>query len=590
MNISLPPLRSRIFRGYITIIAVYGGVGFLGLLWILILATNLTPKLIHRNYDSIDSAMEMRKAWHLLWPRNGKVGVEKEQLQTQFLKSLTFEKNNITEEGEGELARAIDSLWNETHRQSEIDDARFYRMDRYFEDLVRINRTAMFRAAEKAESLKTNTIRITIVLSVLGLAISFVLADSFSASVAEPLKQIAESLRGKRKPGEKLKLPPPNSLELRILTQEIRALWDRITEVDKLNVTHIVQQSRELQAVLAAVEDAVLVVDPNQVVKHCNDKMASLLGIGREDILDHGWRDLPTGGENYLKLREILTPQLSDEKVFELESDRGTESYAGRVRSVTGDLGQEVDKVYLLHNVTEKRQRERLKSEFIGVLSHELKTPLQSLGTASELLSGKSSRYDENTQLLIDTIAEDVSRMRGVIHDFVQVSQLSNQSLRLLPETTDLGQVLPTWLKPFRVLAQEKDVSIDYYPAPEPTIVEIDRVKFPWVLTNLMSNAIRVSSIGGRISVRLDRDAGEVRVSVEDEGPGIAPEVRNRIFEPYFKAEPTASEKSAGFLGIGLTIAREVVEAHAGKIEYRPNRPQGAVFKIVLPRKIETPI
>src|SRR5476649_681158 len=108
-------------------------------------------------------------------------------------------------------------------------------------------------------------------------------------------------------------------------------------------------------------------------------------------------------------------------------------------------------KLYLLHDVTERRQTEKLRREFIGVLSHELKTPLQSLSVCSQLLHEHKSSLNEDGQLLVDTINEDVSRIRAVANDFIQMGVENLSSLKLLMEPIPLEDVIPQWLKPFRV-------------------------------------------------------------------------------------------------------------------------------------------
>lgn len=585
MNITLPPLRRLIFRGYVFIVGIFGVGGGILLLWTVVLATNITPRLLHRNYDSINAALQMREAWHAVRHPTEHPAKSVEEFRGQFERALAFEKENLTERGEAELSSVIEKLWNQSKSAGAPDGKLFIQMNERLDHLIELNRAGMFKAAEEAQKIKSHTIKVAIFFFIVGLIVMFYRADSMATTLSDPLKRIAETLRGKPQPGEKLRLPTPNSLELRILIQEIRNLWDRVTEADRTNVEQIVRQSQKLRAVLASVEDAVLVLGERGQVSHCNDKMLSLLNLSQDQVIASFWQDLPSMSENYIKLRDILTPELSDERVFELKGEGGMESYSGRVRPVPGQDGGEIAKVYLLHNITEKRQRERLKSEFIGVLSHELKTPLQSLGTASELLVNRKSQFDEDTQLLVDTIQEDVSRIRGVTNDFVQVSHLENQplSLKLQMEPLNLHEYLPRWLKPFRVVAQDKKVNIEYLNDVPQALVNLDPIKFPWVITNLLSNAIRVTPSGGKIRITLSVLGSEAAISVQDEGPGVAPEIANRIFEPYFKGASGPADPTAGFLGIGLTIAKEVIEAHGGKIGYRKGEPTGAIFSVNLP-------
>ena len=229
------------------------------------------------------------------------------------------------------------------------------------------------------------------------------------------------------------------------------------------------------------------------------------------------------------------------------------------------------------------KQRERLENEFIGVLSHELKTPLQSLGTATELLDRKRDKMDPSLHMLLDLILEDLRRIRGVANDFVQVSQLNVRSVRLNLELVDLGAKVDQWMRPFRVLAEQRGVELRFEAGEGGGLCRVDPVKFGWVVSNLLSNALRVSSVGQRVTVQVSDQKLYVELTVEDQGPGIEPSLRERIFEPYFQGQGTNAERTAGLLGLGLTIAKELVEAHEGAIEALDAPLQGSLFRVLLP-------
>jgi signal transduction histidine kinase len=116
--------------------------------------------------------------------------------------------------------------------------------------------------------------------------------------------------------------------------------------------------------------------------------------------------------------------------------------------------------------------------------------------------------------------------------------------------------------------------------------VKIDKVKFSWAIANLLSNALRVSPTGSTVTVSVVQKDGAISIEIADQGPGIAPEVERRMFEPYFQSTAKDGVKTSGFLGLGLTITRDVVEAHNGKIEYQTNKPKGSIFKITLPNVV----
>jgi signal transduction histidine kinase len=206
------------------------------------------------------------------------------------------------------------------------------------------------------------------------------------------------------------------------------------------------------------------------------------------------------------------------------------------------------------------------------------------LGTASEFLSAHKSELPENMIPFAEIISEDVERIRGVANEFVQVTQSHSKIMKLKLENTLLSQLLLEWLKPFRLIAKDRDVKLEFKQEGSELIwANLDCVKFPWVVSNLLSNAIRFSPSGKTVDVILTDRNKSVEIIVKDEGPGVSPEDQRRMFEPFYQSPMETSSGKKGLFGIGLTITKEVVEAHDGRIEYYRRQPQGSEFRILIP-------
>jgi signal transduction histidine kinase len=276
---------------------------------------------------------------------------------------------------------------------------------------------------------------------------------------------------------------------------------------------------------------------------------------------------------------------MPDGQQLELDWEQHLAYFSARMRKIHFGSHQTGDGVlYLLHDITEKKQREKFRSEFIDLLSHELKTPLQSLGTATELLIAQKPQMPEDARLLIDTVSEDVERIRAVAQEFVQITQSQARIMKLKMERVAVNEVLPEWIKPFSVVAKDRKVKIEFQKEGSEVIwANLDLVKFPWVISNILSNAVRFSPESGVINILLTDRTGGVEIQIRDQGPGIPEAEQNRIFEPFYQSAMTTPSGSRGLFGIGLTIAKEVVEAHDGRIEYYRVQPHGSEFRIVLP-------
>ena len=583
----LPALRKKILRGYLAIVAVFGVAATLLILSSVFVATGITSKAIHYNYDSIEAARKMQQAWNALYRPSAFPEQPKDAWVRQFDEAVLFALGNITEPDEGKFAREINGLWNNWKQGLRPDDA-VRKMNADIEELVRLNEKGMFKFLQEADYVRRAVVIGIVVFSVVTIFITLLIVDSLSVRLASPLKVIAEVLRSKPKPGEKLRLPEPTSLEIRILNEELRSLWESVSRADRLNVEEILRQRNQLEMLFSSVEDAVIALGARRRVTHVSERMAQLIGLGPENIIGMAWEDLPTSSENYIKLRDAFHDRKKEEgNVIELQSrESEVRSFEARSRDVLSPKNELISTIFLLHDITQTRKRERLKAEFIGVLSHEIKTPLQSLGTAVELLSQKKDSLDERSRFLIETMNNDLTMIRSVANQFLQVGEAPGAAIRVRLEKIKLSSLIPIWLKPLELLANERSVRLEYVKEGSQDIWgAIDPLKFPWVISNLVSNAIRVAPEGSSVTVLLTDRNGYTETQVTDVGPGIPEEVQKRMFEPYFQGPAGEYCKlgTPGFMGLGLTIAKEITEAHDGKIEYYRLKPTGSCFRVLLP-------
>lgn len=575
--VALPSLRRKIRSYFFSLTAAFALFGVVMII-LNLSASKLTPQLIHRNYDSISASKTMRDSWM-------EISQGKLENQAPFEKALDFESRNITEVGEDIEFGKIQALWGTVKRNGfQMNSKMNEEMKSYIDNLISINERGMFNLANKSHQVARLLLMVSTGFLILGLLLSLIISDGLSQKLAEPLKNVSEVLRSGPLIEKALKLPKPNTLEMKILTTELKQLWQRLSDLQKLNLDELAMQRNRLETVLSAIEDAVLVLDDNGTILHVNDGFLRLLNIKLDFVKGQNWFDLSFSEPNYLKLRDFLKSDLQASNTVEIELDSKKLVYAIRRREILENQKKRLGTVFLLHDISESRLKERLKSEFVGVLSHELKTPLQSLGTATELLARRRDNLGSEIQVLIDTISEDFARIRAVANDFMQIGLLGQHSLTVNLELLPLNQHVVKWLNPFYVLAKDKSVELKFLVQGSEIIwCMIDSVKLPWAVSNIISNAIRVSSSGQTVTVVLTDRNHRADIEIIDEGPGISDAEQKRMFEPYFQGSATLGSSSAGYLGLGLTIAKEVVEAHDGYLEYHTRRPRGSMFRISLP-------
>ncbi len=220
----------------------------------------------------------------------------------------------------------------------------------------------------------------------------------------------------------------------------------------------------------------------------------------------------------------------------------------------------------------------RMKSDFLSTVSHELRTPLTSIMLAGEMLLEDEETQDPSSarSKLVRNIVKGASRLSSLVSDLVNVSREDEFKPRLELDAVPIDDVVANAVGIIQPLVAAKHQSVDVDLRTTDTVVRLDRLRFEQVLINLLSNAQRYSPPGGHIHVgsRVERD--EIVISVTDSGPGVAPEDRELIFEPFHRGDRSG-------LGLGLAIAKSLVELHYGRIWVESANGHGSSFNIALP-------
>jgi signal transduction histidine kinase len=224
------------------------------------------------------------------------------------------------------------------------------------------------------------------------------------------------------------------------------------------------------------------------------------------------------------------------------------------------------------------RESERLKSELVSIVSHELRTPLASvLGFTSLLLTREVSPEEQRRYLEI--IDAQGRRLSSLLNDFLDIERLEEGQLKLARELFDMGTLVGEQAQLFA--GQSEKHKLDVVLPPRPLPVRGDPDRMAQVVANLLSNAIKYSPDGGTVEVVGEREDDRVRVSVRDEGLGIPDELQEQVFGKFFRGDAPASGIAG--TGLGLTIARSLVEAQGGTISFESATGEGSVFWLELP-------
>jgi signal transduction histidine kinase len=350
---------------------------------------------------------------------------------------------------------------------------------------------------------------------------------------------------------------------------------------------------RELEAVLAGIGDGVLVTDTEGRLVLMNPVAARTLGVA----LDAPLPGAPVRGLLPAEdLIDLLEETAAAGRVFirELPLAAAGSASDGQPRTFQAlaaplyratEAGEQVGGVVVvLRDITAQKELERMKSNFLSVVSHELKTPLHSIkGFVDIILMGKTGPVTDLQRDFLGTVQEQTGHLQRLIEDLLEFSRLESGQVRLRPTPLPPAELAVIVVDKLAPLAQKKGLTLTANLPQNLPEIEADPMRLEQVLTNLVENAIKFTPEGGRVQV-CGWDRGEaVEIAVIDSGIGVPAEERERIFERFYQVDSSARRRYKG-TGLGLTICRHIVTQHGGHIWVEDAEGGGSAFHLVIPR------
>jgi len=249
-------------------------------------------------------------------------------------------------------------------------------------------------------------------------------------------------------------------------------------------------------------------------------------------------------------------------------------------------LRDQVDKVsgmvLFLHDITELKRLDEMKSNFVSNVSHELRTPLTSIsGFVSLLLAGRAGPLAQNQSRYLEVVKEQAGNLTEMIEDLLDLSRLQAGGRRLQTAACDIRELIGAAVTQVEKAALAGDVEIRINLRGDLPPVNADSARLTQVLNNIIENAVKFTPAGGMVEVAALDGGSALQVQVSDTGAGITPAALPHIFDRFFQAHATESEQ-AGF-GLGLAISREIVELHGGRIWAESDPGRGSTFYFTVP-------
>jgi PAS domain S-box-containing protein len=356
------------------------------------------------------------------------------------------------------------------------------------------------------------------------------------------------------------------------------------TVLDITELKQVEEHSARLAAIVTSSDDAIISKTLDSVITTWNDGAQRLFGYTADEVIGETiYKLIPDDRQEEEPM--ILTRLKRGERIEHFETQRQTKD--GRLIDVSltispikDNQGQIIGLSKIARDISEKKKDEIRKNDFIGMVSHELKTPLTSLMAILQVLNGKFRKAEDPfVPEALQRANQQVKKMSVMINGFLNISRLESGKMLIDKQSFIIGDLIREIMDESNFTGLTHRIEIGDC---DKVVVQADREKVGSVLSNFLSNAVKYSPKGSKIQVDCRQLNREVEISVTDEGLGIRPEDCEHIFERYYRVESGHTRHISGF-GIGLYLSAEIIQRHEGRIWVESESGKGSTFYFTLP-------
>lgn len=411
---------------------------------------------------------------------------------------------------------------------------------------------------------------------VLALLASAILGNRFAGTLSRPILDMAQLSQEMARGDFSKRILARGTPEVRKLAKTFNKMADSLDQT----ITDLGNKKNQLSAILQSMDSGVVAVDERYNVILLNPAARDFFDIHAEAI-----------GQYFLRLcrdtrlEDVITRTL-DERSMQVQ-EMTTIGDPHRVLRVTGSPiirdGSVLGAVLLIQDITELRELEKVRKDFVANVTHELKTPLTSIKGFVETLQSGAIRDEETTRKFLSIIDIETERLYRLINDILTLSKLEGMQIGLDMQDVPLRDVVREVLDILEPAAGDKALSIDYAVEPDDVSVLGIRDRLKELVLNLADNAVKYTPAGGKVHIRVYESYDNVIIAVRDTGIGIEKKHLPRLFERFYRVDRGRSREMGG-TGLGLSIVKHIALSMGGSVEVESMPGEGSTFTVTLPR------
>jgi NtrC-family two-component system sensor histidine kinase KinB len=530
-----------------------------------------TNNILVANYISLDYARNMYKI------TDNPILTEDDITTLQSY--ISKQQKNVTEIGEKELTN--DLARDFTALQSNAINPAF-RMNfrKSLNNIMKLNMDAIQRKAATAENTAESSILWISITSAVCFLIGFTLIFNLPGYIANPIRDLTESIRQIAARNYSQRVYFKGHDEFTTLAKSFNTMAEKLQEYNNSNLAELLTEKKRIDTLVNNMHDPVIGLDEKNTILFINDKALEVSGLKKGQVLGKSAENVAVHND---LIRSLL--QKADnykDNTLKIYAD-SKESYFEKLLAPisitpTGETEEKrIGSFIILRNVTAYKELDFAKTSFIATVSHEFKTPIASIKMSLQLLSNtQTGSLNAEQHELVESINDDTNRLLRTTGELLNITQVESGLSKIKTTLCHANSIVNDALEGVRKLATQKQVTLQFRPDDNLPDIVADPEKATWIISNLLSNAIRYSYEEGSVSVTTSHTDKAVLIQVADHGMGIDVNYQSRIFDRYFRVPGTEKEGT----GLGLSISKEFIEAMGGSITVNSTPGKGSTFTL----------
>ena len=457
-------------------------------------------------------------------------------------------------------------------------------------EYLEINQDAMTVTEEKLNQLASDATFTVITISIVAVFLSIFTSMRFSRTILLPAEKLTRSVRSISSGQLNQKIDVNTDDEIGELSREFNKMTERLRTYEQMNIQQLIAEKKKSETIVENIADPVIVTDEHGVLVLMNQAAAAIFDVRGDDWRGKVVREV-VGNQSWAGMLELGGLRRIEwehrDPLFAFTRNDLQLYFRPRQAHIVDEHGNIQGVVTLLQDVTRFKDLDRMKSEFIATVSHELRTPLTSLSMSIDILSQEViGSVNQRQKDLLVAAKDDSERLRKLVKELLDLSKLESGKYELKKELVDFRRLVADAVRPLRLPFEEKQIHLELNIPEHLPALSADSHQLTWVVTNLLSNALRFTDTSGKVQLTAKEENQGILVTVTDTGHGIPHENLETIFDKFVQVK-SSTETTPGSVGLGLAIAREVVEAHGGRIWVESQVGVGSTFFFTFPSVLQ---